>query len=45
MKNVSLVISVISLIAAITFGALFLSNNSKKASIIITPNLEITKLA
>ena len=32
MKNVSLVISVISLIAAITFGALFLSNNSKKAN-------------
>ena len=31
MKNVSLVISVISLIAAITFGVLFLTNDNKKA--------------
>ena len=31
MKNVSLVISVISLIAAITFGVLFLTNDTKKA--------------
>ena len=31
MKNVSLVISVISLIAAITFGVLFLTDNTKKA--------------
>ena len=31
MKNVSLVISVISLIAAITFGVLFLANDNKKA--------------
>ena len=31
MKNASLVISVISLIAAITFGVLFLTNDNKKA--------------
>ena len=31
MKNVSLVISVISLIAAITFGVLFLTKDTKKA--------------
>lgn len=31
MKNASLVISVISLIAAITFGVLFLTKDTKKA--------------
>ncbi len=42
MKNTSLIVSVLSLIIAITFGVLFLTKNTKKAAAAEGENTEIT---
>ena len=42
MKNVSLILSIVSLIAAVTFGTLFLTQNSKPSSADGGESTEIT---